>query len=154
LGERERAERYYNNEYKTLIIRPANIMARERMSMSLPPADASITRRLASRAEWWICLYIPRVQGPFRLGVHLSWIGYLGGWRDEPISTRRTTQGFCSPASRSSGSGFLPTSRSASALCCSTRFPPVCISRISSHRRNRALQTDAVVVMRVSGFNI
>jgi hypothetical protein len=36
----------------TAIIRPANIMTRERLSMTLPPADASITRRLASRGEW------------------------------------------------------------------------------------------------------
>jgi len=37
----------------TPIIRPANIRATGRISKSLPPADASINRRLASSGEWW-----------------------------------------------------------------------------------------------------
>jgi len=40
--------------------------------MSLPPADASITRWLAASGR--IALYMPRVQGPFRYGEDNMWV--------------------------------------------------------------------------------
>jgi DNA polymerase-4 len=69
-----------------------------------------------------------------RLDVHLSWIGDLGGWWDEPIFKRPATPVSCSAASRSSGAACRGTNRSASASCCLTWFPPPSISRTCSRR--------------------
>jgi hypothetical protein len=60
-----------------------------------------------------------------RLGVHLSWIADLGGWWDETDFHETRDTGFCSPASRRSGSGSRAPNRSASAWCCSTWCPPM-----------------------------
>jgi DNA polymerase IV len=67
-----------------------------------------------------------------RLGLHLSWVGDLGGWWDEISFNERATPAFCSAVSTNSGCGSRATSRSVSASCCSISCPRASISRIYS----------------------
>jgi nucleotidyltransferase/DNA polymerase involved in DNA repair len=67
-----------------------------------------------------------------RLGLHLSWVGDLGGWWARSASPRRATPAFCSAVSTSCGSGCRLTSRSPSGSCCSISFPLASTSRIYS----------------------
>src|SRR5439155_2286664 len=67
-----------------------------------------------------------------RLGLHLSWVADLGGWWDEITFQETRDTGFLLARLEQLWHRVPGTSRSPSASCCSTWFPPPGISRTSS----------------------
>ena len=68
-----------------------------------------------------------------RLGVHLSWVGDLGGWWDETDFHETRDTGFLlARLERALAAGAALQAAAASASCCSTWCPPASISRTCS----------------------